>query len=235
MIDFTMARVLKGYPGLVARYQGQQTTVPVLLQPVGLPPTDGEADGTVPQLATLAAVQLGSRLRLILPWMVAPEGTSGAETTYTYTPIWRLRSPVTAAGGSRLGHGVTQDAGAGLTKQLAPAWLGTPITPPAPSTVAYPREPANIALGAFRTYAGGLWSSTAPSPTYVAPFSSYELLCEGDEFGLLVQPTGGARAWDFAANAVDANFATQYAESPYLSPAYQEALGAYILTGERSP
>lgn len=232
-IDFTMGRVLKAYPEAAARYQSVSTDLPVLLQPVDVDPVAANVAGPGgTALAALAPVQLGSRLTLILPWMVSPDGTQRApETTYRYVPVWRLRPP-------SVGHfpPFTPPVPATGNGGMAIAWLGAEIIPAAPSTISRPIIPPPYVLAtAFVLSNGDLQPAPPVAPYYVAPWSRYELEAEGDEFGLLVQPTGPARTWDFAPGGLDANFAAQYLSNPVPPVGYLKPAGAYILTGERSP
>lgn len=232
-IDFTMARVLKAYPGANDRYQGVTTDTPILLQPVDVDPTAANVTGPGgTYLAALAPVQIGSRLTLVLPWMVVPDGAQPApETTYRYVPVWRLRPPP-------VGHfppfapPVLTTGGGGM----AVSWLGADIVPTAPSAIFRPIIPPQYPLAASFVLSNGDLQPAPPiSPYYVAPWSRYELEVEADEFGLLVQPTGPTRNWDFAPGGLDANFAAQYLSNPVPPLGYLKQAGAYILTGERSP
>jgi len=232
-IDFTMARVLKAYPGAAARYQGESTEVPVLLQPVGVDPVAFQAYAST-YVAALASVQLGSRLTLVLPWMTAVNAASAApETAYRYRPFWRLRTP--AVGGHLPPTAVAGDTIPNPNASPVVAWSGDEIVPTVPPDTLRPLLPPGYNPDLFTLSNGDLQPGGTFTPNYLAPFSRYDLDAEGDEFGLLVQPVGPARPWDFAQGAADANFAARYMENPYPPLGYLKQIGAFILTGERSP
>lgn len=250
MIDFTMTRVLKAYPGAAAVYQAQPTTRPVLLQPVGPEPVadtilalDPPDAGVQTPLAAFAPVQLGSRLVLLIPFMTntSLQLPAAPETQYTYTPVWRLRSPVSAGNKPRLGHALPDEAplpqiGSPTRHEVIPAWTSASFTPPASVAYLTPIPPPGSAANSkFLLYYDAMQPIYGPLPYYPTPYTRVELECEGDEFALLVQPTGGARNWNFTPGAADANFAGRYMENPVPPTGYLKQIGVFLLTGERSP
>ncbi len=250
MIDFTMTRVLKAYQGAAAIYQGESTDVPVLLQPVGQPSFgdtikffEPDSATAVPSpLATFAPVQLGSRVVLLLPFMTNPslQLPQAPETQYTYTPVWRTRSPVSRSQQTQVGHALPVDAplsqiGNEPRHELIAAWTSAAFTPPAATAFATPLPPAGSAPEAeFLLYYDAM-QQLYNTAYYPAPYTRVELECEGDELALLVRPVAPAREWDFVPGGADANFAARYMENPVFPTGYQAQIGAYLLTGERSP
>lgn len=249
MIDFTMTRVLKAYPGAAAIYQNESTDVPVLLQPVGQPASgdvipflDPGTGTAIPcPLATFAPVQLGSRVVLLLPYMTntSLQLPQAPETQYTYTPVWRTRSPV-VAGRGQVGHALpsaspSSQIGNDTTHEVVVAWTSAPITPPAATAFATPLPPANSTPNAELLLYYDAMQPVFGAAYYPAPYTRIEVECEGDELALLVRPAEPARTWDFAPGGADANFAARYMENPVPPQGYWQQIGAYLLTGERSP
>lgn len=250
--QFSLARIVKPYPGFEAVYQGRTAPNPVAF------PGERDADAGKPgfdaNLMAAIEVPFGARVVLWIPLCVSTTGGVPSVTLYTYSVYWRMRNVTDFRNRRRPYHLQNQSPGVADTTPVT----GGPrfVIPAAAQLLAFEEtEPVgatdpgvlNLRAQTFIPRAGGIIEPVfadgqvgrmqqgiydpfvdgglANDPI----FNPFWFDAEGDEMIILAQRTDqAAGAWNFA--TTDLAFSNIYGTGNGTHPNLPD-LGIYVFTG----